>query len=439
MCHITGYIQIRQGIHRRQAGLLLCFILMCLFFTGSSSSAAAAESKVIAEWERTWGGSMQERGLSSSQTLDGGFIVTGEIIIQNTVQRDRSHILLVRFDGGGTEIWRKNLSYSGYDRGTSVLQTGDGGFIVAGTIKNFPRDDRQVCLVKVNSSGQVMWKNSYGNGSDDSGVCVRQTGDGGYIIAADSSSAEEENSQILLIKTNASGKKEWMKLFGSKEDENAACIHLTSNGGFIVAGRTYSTKTGGYDVYLFKVNQGGDLEWERTFGGNGWDMPFSLKQTADGGYIVAGQTYSPDGESDVYLVKTGPLGHPEWERTFGGRELDMGRSVRQNSDGGFMVAGWSKSYEPGKTCFYLVKTNANGERIQEFTLEGDRFDENFYIVETSDGGYILVGCLANALRNNEVRNDGLQLDLVRLRLMPYIVCPVAPQTGCAQESGALND
>lgn len=410
-----------QEIARRRGGQLFCGLILIslIFLISLTSSAMAAESWSALAWEKTWGDSANERGLSSAQTSDGGFIVTGEVEEQKQSSGIGPDMLLVRFDGSGGEIWRKRIRIEKNSRCASVRQTADGGFIVAGTTTNYFYDDKQVCLVKTDASGQVMWKKSYGAGGDDSGVCVRQTGDGGYIIAADSIRADTGDSDIMLIKTGAAGEKQWVKFLGGRQDEYAASLRQADDGGFVIAGRVFSSNNRGFDICLLKTGPGGDLEWQRTFGGNGWEVAYDVEQTPDRGYVVAGQTYSSGARgADAYLVKTDSRGGLEWEKTYGGRDLDVGRSVQPASDGGYTLAGWSNSFGEGKMSFYLVKAGPSGDVEKEYTVEGSNYDSEFYIGQASDGGYIVAGWKAEALRNGQVRNDGLQLYLVRLTAIP---------------------
>ncbi|MFZ5644793.1 MAG: hypothetical protein ACOY46_14505 [Bacillota bacterium] len=420
MICFPGGSGLKPGISGLQAGLpsfarlclLLCvLIILCLVIAGP----VAAKNTVEVEWENNWNGRDMLLGLSSAQTSDGGFILTGEIIVQNYFfQRNSSQIILARLDGNGSGMWQKTISLNGESRGTSVQQTSDGGFIVVGTTENQFYDDKQVCLVKTDASGQLMWKKSYGAGGDDLGVNVRQTGDGGYIIAADSQRGSER-SKMLLIKTGAAGEAQWMKYFGGNGDKHAASVILTDDGGFVLAGRVYSDSTGGYDVCLLKTGPRGNVEWEKSFGGKGWDIPASVEQTSDGGYIVTGHTYSyGGGESDVYLLKTGPKGDLEWERFFGGRDLEVGRNVRQTGDGGYLVAGWSNSFGDGKISFYLLEISPSGKKIQESVLTGDRYEQDFFIGRTSDGEYTITGWRDYTLPGFQVRNE---IYLSRLRLI----------------------
>ena len=148
----------------------------------------------------------------------------------------------------------------------------------------------------------------------------------------------------------------WQKTFGGINGDLATSVQQTSDGGYIIAGVTWSYGSGKAGVYLIKTDSKGNLEWEKTFGGINDDGATSVQQTKDGGYIMAGGTYSyGSGKDDVYLIKTDSNGNLEWQRTFGGSDNDRAWSVQQTSDGGYILAGGTYSYGSGGCDVYLIK------------------------------------------------------------------------------------
>jgi hypothetical protein len=182
----------------------------------------------------------------------------------------------------------------------------------------------QVYLIKTDTSGNTLWTKNYGGTSDDFGYSVQQTSDGGYIVAGYSSSFGV-TYQVYLIKTNASGDTLWTRTYGGA---NSGCkyggfsVQQTSDGGYIVAGYSDFFGNGG-QVYLVKTNASGDSLWTRTYGGTDFDDGYSVQQTQDGGYIVGGETYSFGNNCQVYLIKTDSLG-----RSTGVEETAEGRGQR---------------------------------------------------------------------------------------------------------------
>jgi len=189
----------------------------------------------------------------------------------------------------------------------------------------------------------------------------------------------------------ASAVKKWSKTFGGSKDDEGDSVQQTSDGGYIVVGHTSSYGAGYSDVYLIKTDASGNKVWEKTFGGGNIDVGESVQQTSDGGYIVAGGTMPyGTGKGGVYLIKTDASGNKVWEKTFGGKD-DEGHSVQQTSDGGYIVAGITNSYGAGGYDVYLIKTDASGNKVWEKTFGGSKDEEWSSVQQTSDGGYIIAG------------------------------------------------
>jgi hypothetical protein len=189
---------------------------------------------------------------------------------------------------------------------------------------------------------------------------VQQTSDGGYIVAGWTWSFDVVGD-IFLIKTDANGNVQWAKTYGGTNDEEAYSIQQTSDGGYIVAGYTYSFGAGYYDIFLIKTDASGNIIWAKTYGGTSRDEAYSVQQTSDGGYIVAGWTTSFGADlKDIFLIKTDANGNIQWAKTYGGTSRDEAYSVQQTSDGGYIVAGGTSSFGAGGDNFFLIKTDANG-------------------------------------------------------------------------------
>jgi len=238
------------------------------------------------------------------------------------------------------------------------------------------------------------WERTYGGSDDDEGYSVAQTSDGGYIVAGRTRSFGAGEYDVYLVKTDGLGDTIWTRTYGGGGEDLGYSVALTSDGGYIVAGYTGSFGAGG-DVYLVKTDAVGDTILTRTYGGSSDDWGYSVAQTSDGGYIVAGRTASfGAGGYDVYLVKTDGLGDTLWTRTYGGSDDDYGYSVAQTSDGGYIVSGGTRFFGAGSWDFYLVKTDAVGDTIWTRTYGGSGNDHGNSVAQTSDGGYIVAGVTA---------------------------------------------
>ena len=324
-------------------------------------------------WERVFNLSL---GRSVQQTADGGYIIAG------TRGND---VLLIKTDPDGRVEWEETYGTNETERGYSAQQTSDGGYIVAGATYASHVRKMDVYLVKTDSGGGVVWERRLGGSSEDEGYSVQQTSDGGYVVAGRTLSLGAGGSDAYLIKTDADGNPVWERTFGGPGDDRAASVQQTEDGGYIIAGTEDSFGEDRSDIYLVKTDADGGLVWESSFGGVEMERGHSARQTADGGYVVVGETMSfGAGVWDIYMIKTDGEGKIAWERTFGGPIIDEGLSVWQTDDGGYVLTG-SAGGE-----LYLVRTDSEGEMTWERTY-GPGGDCGYSVQQTSDGGYIAVG------------------------------------------------
>jgi uncharacterized delta-60 repeat protein len=308
-------------------------------------------------WAKTYGGIDPDLAHSVQQTSDGGYILAGYTLSFGAGFYDA---FLVKTDANGNIIWPKTYGGTYYDYAYSVQQTSDGGYIVAGYTYSFSAGD--ILLIKTDANGNIIWAKTYGGTYWDEAYSVQQTSDGGYIVAGYTDSFGAGGSDIFLIKTDANGNVIWAKTYGGTYYDYAYSVQQISDGGYIVAGYTYSFGAGWYDVFLIKTDANGDLEWAKTYGGTDHDLAYSVQHTSDGGYIVAGITY-PFGASyyDIFLIKTDANGNIIWDKTYGGTDHDLAYSVQHTSDGGYIVAGETNSFGAGYYDIFLIKTDANGD------------------------------------------------------------------------------
>jgi hypothetical protein len=336
---------------------------------------------------KTYGRTSYDYAYSVQQTSDGGYIVAG-----GTISFGAGDIFLIKTDINGNKIWAKTYGGTSDDTASSVQQTSDGGYIVVGYTRSFGAGDFDIFLIKTDANGNVQWAKTYGGKSFEEAFSVQQTSDGGYILAGRTYSFGAGGYDVLLIKTDANGNIQWAKTYGGANHDWTYSVQQTSDGGYIVAGYTASFGAGWGDIFLIKTDANGNIQWAKTYGETDGDEAYSVRQTSDGGYIVAGTTWSfGAGWGDIFLIKMDANGNIQWAKTYGGTDYDWAYSVQQTSDGGYIVAGWTSSFGAGYRDIFLIKTDANGNIQWAKTYGGKSFEEAFSVQQTSDGGYILAG------------------------------------------------
>jgi hypothetical protein len=358
-------------------------LLAALIFFGF---AAIASAEVEVEWEKTFGGSSYDIGYSLCPTSDGGYVITGYC------GSDGGDVYLVKIDAEGTEVWEKTFGGEDSDWGTSVRETSDGGYIIVGGTYSYGAGAEDIYLIKTNVSGDLAWKKVFGGVNPDWGSAVRETSDGGYIIAGGTYSYGAGKDDLYLLKTDAQGNKVWEKTFGGSDEDWGNSVCESPDGGYLIAGYTEPFGADSEDVYLIKTDAQGNKEWEKTFGGTDDDWAHSLCPASDGGYIIAGGTYSSGaGSKDIYLLKINASGNREWEKAFGGSFWDDAHCVRPTTDGGYIVAGYTESLKSNSLEAYLIKIDAYGNKLWDKAFGGDYWDEAHSVQETTDGGYVIAG------------------------------------------------
>lgn len=239
------------------------------------------------------------------------------------------------------------------------------------------------------SSQQITFEIIYGGEGYDEARSIYQTTDGGYIVAGTSGSYPSGNSDVFLLKIDSVGAIQWFKFPGGTDLQAGYSVQQTSDGGFIVAGLTDAGDFGGYDVYLMKTDVNGDFLWSKTYGGADWDFGYSVEETSDNGFIIGGTTYSFGKGEQMYLVKTDANGDTSWTKTYGGNGKERANCVAQTTDGGYVLTGYTSSYGAGEKDVYILKTDAVGDSVWAKTYGSTNDDEGTYIEQTIDGGLIL--------------------------------------------------
>jgi hypothetical protein len=302
---------------------------------GSDVWLIKTQSNGIKKWDRTFGGTENDKGYSVQQTTDSGYVITG---------KTGGDVWLIKTDSFGNKIWDKTFGGSYGDCGYSVQQTTDGGYILTGETSSYA-GFKDAWLIKTDSNGSMMWNKTYGSGSAYS---VQQTTDGGYILTG------ETCGDAWLIKTDTNGKRIWDRTYNILEFETARCVQQTTDGGYIITGET--SKFSYWGVFLIKTNSNGYTLWSKTFIDTNYDGGNYVQQTSDGGYIITGWK-----SSSLWLIKTDSYGNIIWNKTFGIIVDGTGYCVQQTTDGGYIITGETTGlFGSDYSDVWLIKTSKDG-------------------------------------------------------------------------------
>jgi Secretion system C-terminal sorting domain/Domain of unknown function (DUF5122) beta-propeller len=364
--------------------LFFSFVVCFLFFVICPIGMPSAQAQT--QFQEVIGGTNNDDASTIIQTTDGGYAIAGGT---DSFGPSGYYFYLVKLNGSGNLLWSKTYGGISSVGANSMVQTTDGGYVMAGTSGNPGPVFNDTYVVRVASTGNLLWSKAIGGRGNNIPYSIVQTSDGGYAVAGwtDISGSED----FLILKLDANGNLQWCRSIGSTGTEYAYSIIQTSDGGYAVAGETNSFGAGGYDMYIVKLDAGGNLQWNRTVGGPGFDDASSIIQTSDGGYAVAGGTESfGAGNGDMYIVKLDAGGSLQWTRTVGGTGWDGAKSIVQTTDGGYAVAGLFNGLVAGGDM-YIVKLNNSGALLWSRTVGGTQEERALSIIQTSDGGYAATG------------------------------------------------
>ncbi len=341
---------------------------------------------LVEVWDKTFGGSRSDEAKAIIETKDGGYLVAGKTI---SYGNDGEDIWLIKIDKNGNKIWDKTFGGSRSDEANAIIETKDGGYLVAGKTSSYSYGNYypDAWLIKIDKNGNKIWDKTFGGSRSDGANAIIETKDGGYLVAGYNDFNHDYKKDAWLIKIDKNGNKIWDKTFGGGELHS---IIETRDGGYLAAGTTrlYNDDY----VWIIKIDKNGNKIWDRTFGGSEFDGANAIIETKDGGYLVAGFTYSyGNGGSDVWLIKLDKNGNKIWDRTFGGSRTDGANAIIETKDGGYLVAGYTSSYDKGEGDIWLIKIDKNGNKLWDRTFGGSEWDYPYSIIDTRNGGYLVAG------------------------------------------------
>ena len=353
-------------------------------------------SKGDLEWQKCYGGSLDDRGYAIITTADGGYLISGsacsndgDVSGNHTNSSGYWDAWLIKISSTGTIQWQKCYGSTGSESALSVIQTSDGGYVFISDCQLNNGDvtgnhgNMDIWCVKVNSKGIIQWQKSFGGTGDDRCSKIKATNDGGYIIAGYTISFDGDvvgnhgNNDAWIIKLSSTGTLQWQKCYGGLNVEHANGICLTSDGGYMFVGFSNSKdgdvtlNNGNIDVWIVKINNTGILQWQKSYGGSNSEYAHEVLQTKDGGYIITANTTSKDinvsgnhGSSDGWLLNIDSVGKLLWQRCLGSSGYDDGKDIQITSEGGLIIAGYGaknngdvSGYHGGLYDAWLIKLN----------------------------------------------------------------------------------
>jgi hypothetical protein len=384
--------------------VFFCFLsYVCFFHKTAQAESPATEGPSLhpAGWAATYGGSESEYGESIQETDDGGYIVTGGT---SSFGAGKVDVWVLKLGVDGSVDWQRSYGGSGWDVPCHIRQTSDGGYIVAGQTNSFGAGSNDIWVIKLRPYGTPEWQKTYGGIDGDMAHSIQQTSDGGYIVAGTTASFGVGTVDLWVLRLRSNGTLEWQKTYGGGNFDWGHSIQQTSDGGYIVAGTTSSFGAGEEDCWILKLRPDGTVEWQKTYGEGNWEAAYAVQQTRGGGYIVAGAkttSFGAGGENipDLWVLKLRTDGTVEWEKTYGEDSLyERAASIQPTSDGGYIVAGERGNVHSGTgtlgvwgTKAWILKLGSDGTVEWQKIYGGDNLDISQSVQQTGDGGYIMAG------------------------------------------------
>ncbi len=388
----------------------LLSVSLMAFSCAAASAALPAQNAppdrpAVTEFERVVGGPAYDRGVHVTATRNGGYAVVG---VTESSGAGRADVYLVRFDAAGKVLWSETYGGEDVDNGWSVLET-DDGFALAGFTKSSGNGGFDFYLIRTDDRGGVVWEKTYGGEGDERCWALAPAAGGGFLLAGETNSSGAGERDWLVIETDAAGEQLWSKTYGGARDDRCFAVAAGPDGGYVLAGQTYSEGAGDRDAQVISIDADGEELWSKTFGGEGSDVGHSVCRTSSGDYLVTGYTASFDADhEDPYLIRVRADGSTVWTRV-----LPVPRKCRvitgaQATDGGFFCVGFSVPPGGRRGQALLLRASAGGElEWRRNFFAGARGESLGYTVcTTADGGCVFTG--------HAVRDGNPELFLVKV-------------------------
>jgi len=357
--------------------------------TRPDPSPTAAEVENDITFKKTVGRNRRDRGINLLQSKDGGYAIVGYTSSMDAEQED---VNLVRTDPLGDVLWSMIYGGEGKDNGWDILELEDGGFLIVGFTNSFGAGEMDIYQIRTDDVGNLVWERTFGADRSEYGWAMAPTTDGGYVLVGQSNSDGEGAEDGYLIKVSAQGEEIWSQTFGRPFEDRLFSVDQSADSGFVLTGTTTNLGSGNRDAYLVKASESGDLVWMQAFGEEQDDVGHAVRQTSDRGFIVTGYTKSFDANNyDTWLIKTDEAGELQWQKFYGESGDDRTIYREQTDDGGYIMTGYTTGYDSTGWDVFLVRADFSGAVTWRRTFGGMADDTGYTVQQTSDGGSILTG------------------------------------------------
>lgn len=381
------------------------------------------------EWQKCLGGTGSDAAMNIKQTSDGGYISVGfttSIDGDITLNHGGQDLWVQKVNSTGVLQWQKSFGGSLDDYGRGIITTADGGYLISGMTCSNDGDVSgnhtsssgywDAWLIKISSTGIIQWQKCYGSTGTESAECVIQTSDGGYVFSGycqvnnGDVTGNHGNWDIWCVKVNSTGILQWQKSLGGTGEDRCYKIKATNDGGYIISGYTVSFNGdvvgnhGNNDAWILKLSSTGTLQWQKCYGGLNIEQADGISLTSDGGYIFVGKSNSSDGDvtlnngnQDIWVVKISNTGILQWQKSFGGSNSDYAHEILQTTDGGYIITAATSSNDinvsghHGSSDAWVLKIDGVGTLIWQKCLGSSSIDIGHDIQITTDGGLIVAG------------------------------------------------
>ena len=323
------------------------------------------------------------------ETTDCGFVIVGST---KSTESKNTDIWVAKFNSEGTQQWIREIGGRDMEEGRSVVQTTDGGFVIAGHTKSKGSGEWDMLILKLDAQGRLLWDKTFGGSDWDKAFSIAQAADGGFVAVGFTYSKGAGKADVWAIRLDAQGKLLWEKTFGGQESEFGYSVTSTIDGGFVIVGSIESKGAGKADVWVIRLDVQGELLWDRIFGGSGLEEGHSVVQTTDGGFVIVGSTEHQHSEEwDMLVFKLDAKGNLLWDKTFGIVGSDFATSVVQTTNDELAITGSGYNSKTQNMNVRLIKLNEKGKLLWNRTFRVAGSDFATSIIQTSDRGLAIAG------------------------------------------------